>query len=542
MAAMQNSSSMPGEFDYVIVGAGSAGCVLANRLSADPSVKVLLLEAGGKDDYFWIKVPMGLSKVLGNSRVDWCLQSEPEPYLNNRIVPLPRGKTLGGSSSINGMVYVRGIARDYDDWAQRGNRGWGWDDVLPYFKKSEDFQSGANDFHGAGGELGVCDPGIRWEILDAFREAAGQSGVPLTDDYNTGEGEGIQYFQATIRDGMRASTARSFLRSAENRSNLKIVTGATVRRILVKDKRANGVEFWRGNELTTATAKAEVILASGAYASPQLLQLSGIGPGDLLRQHGIDVVHDLPGVGENLHDHWQVRMQYRVQNTTTLNAWVNNPVRKMAMGLNYLLFRKGPMSAQPPLLAAFAKTKPSLDVPDIQFHVTAASYDKVGGPLDDFAGFTNGVCILRPTSRGHVRIKSSDPRQPPAMLHNYLETPEDQQIAIDCVRFARKIAKSPVLARFHPEETKPGARYESDEDLLDYARDVATTVFHPVGTCKMGQAPLAVVDDRLRVRGLEGLRVVDASIMPAIPSGNTNASTIMIAEKASDMIREDRRA
>ena len=539
---MPNSSSILGEFDYVIVGAGSAGCVLANRLSADPAVKVLLLEAGGKDNYFWIHVPMGLSKVLGNPRTDWCLQSEPEPHLNGRIVPLPRGKTLGGSSSINGMVYVRGIARDYDDWAQRGNRGWGWDDVLPYFKSCEHFLAGANEFHGDQGELHVSDPGVRWEILDAYAEASAQVGIPLTGDYNTGDNEGVRYFYSTIANGRRASTARTFLRAAQNRPNLKIVTGAAVDRIATEGKKATGVEFWLDGKLMLAKAKTEVILASGAYASPQLLQLSGIGPGELLQEHGIEVVHELPGVGENLHDHWQVRVQYRVHNTVTLNAWVNNPVRKMAMGLNYLLFRRGIMSAQPPLLTAFAKSDPALEAPDIQFHVSAASYEKVGGPLHDYPGITNGVCILRPTSRGHVRIKSKDPRQPPAMLHNYLATREDQQIAIDCVRVVRAVATAPALAPFAPEEVVPGPQCDSDEDVLEYARNTATTVFHPVGTCRMGHDPMAVVDDRLRVHGMENLRIVDASIMPSIPSGNTNAPTIMIAEKASQMIREDAKA
>ncbi|MCC6946197.1 MAG: choline dehydrogenase [Bradyrhizobiaceae bacterium] len=539
MAASPEPRSLDGDFDYIIIGAGSAGCVLANRLAADPSTRVLLLEAGGKDNYLWIHVPVGLPKILGNPRTDWRFRSEPEPHLNNRIIEMPRGRVLGGSSSINGMVYVRGLARDYDDWRQRGNTGWGWDDVLPYFKRSEDFFRGGNEFHGQDGELHVSDPGVRWEILDAYKQAAVEAGVRLTTDYNTGDSEGVSYFHSTIKNGRRWSTASAFLRPAMERPNLRVLTGAQVKCLRIENKRVAGVEFWQGDAISYAQVRGELILASGAFGSPQILQVSGIGPGALLRQHGIAAVHELPGVGENLQDHWQVRMQYRVKNTVTLNAWVNNPVRRVAMGVNYFLFRRGIMSAQPPLLTAFAKTAPHLDAPDIQFVVSAASYDKVGGPLHDYPGFTNAICILRPTSTGHLRIKSPDPRAAPAILNNYLATPEDRHIAIECVRFTRKVASAPAMARFAPEEIQPGSQRQSDDELLAYARDTLTTVFHPVGTCKMGQDPMAVVDERLRVRGMDNLRVVDASIMPAIPSANTNAPTIMIAEKASEMIRRD---
>ena len=526
-------------FDHVIVGGGTAGCVLANRLTADPATRVLMLEAGPKDDYVWLKVPLGLPFVLGNPRCDWRLSSAPEPSLGGRAIGLPRGKTLGGSSSINGMVYVRGHALDYERWRQDGNIGWAWDDVLPYFKRSEDYAGGASETRGAGGELSVVDPGVRWPALDAYKAACVEAGIRETEDYNTGDNEGVAYFQAMIRRGLRASTSRAFLRPAAGRPNLKVVAGATVERLVVENGRCVGVDYRVGGEARRAAAAREVLLCAGAYASPQILQLSGIGPGALSQGLGVPVVRDLPGVGENLQDHWMARVQHRLENTRTLNAYTQTLAGKLSLGLRYALARKGPMSAQPALLAAFAKTLPGLDMPDVQIHVAAASYAVVGGPMHPFPGITSSACILRPTSRGHVRAVSTDVGAPPEIVHNYMRTPEDAAVAIRAVALVRDIAARPAMRAFNPRELEPLAGLRSDEEILDYARATATTVFHPAGTCAMGRGPRAVVDERLRVRGLGGLRVVDASIMPTITSGNTCAPTIMIAEKAADMIRED---
>ena len=531
-----------GSYDYVIVGAGSAGCVLANRLTQDPAVTVLLLEAGGEDKYWWIHVPVGMPYLLGNKEVDWCFESEPEPYCDNRITPVPRGKTLGGSSSINAMCYIRGHARDYDIWRQLGNVGWSWDDVLPYFKSIEKYPRGANESHGVDGELCVQENRQRWEIVEAWKRAAIEYGIPETDDQNAGDNDGISYFQGTIRNGRRWSAAQAFLRPAMDRPNLRVLTNAHAKGLRFDGKRAVGIEFWQGEELNYAQAKGEVILAAGAIGSPQILQLSGVGPAALLGQHGIPVRHELAGVGENMQDHWQIRATYMVKNTITMNQWVQNPLRRYSMGAYYLLTKRGPMGTQPPQLCAFTRSDPSQETPNLQYHVSAASSERFGGPLHDWPGFSNGIAVVRPQSIGYCRIKSPDPRAHPAILHNFLQTPESQRVAVDAIRLTRRIVSGPALKGFEPEEHLPGPKVQSDDEILAYARQTVITVFHQSGTCKMGQDPMAVVDERLRVRGMSGLRVIDASIMPNVVCGNTNAPTMMIAEKGAEMIKADRRA
>ncbi len=528
------------EYDYVIIGAGTAGCVLANRLSADPSVEVALLEAGGKDDYFWIDVPVGYLYTIGNPRTDWCYMTEPEPGLNGRTIGYARGKVLGGCSSINAMIYMRGQKSDYDYWASLGNRGWSWDDVLPIFRRSEDYQHGADEMHGAGGELRVEERRVSWEILDAWRDAAEECGIPKIAEFNRGDNLGNAYFQMTQRRGVRWSATKAFLRPVLHRRNLRVLTSAHAERVVVERRdgtlRATGVAAVIGNERRTIFARREVILAAGAIGSPQILQLSGIGPGTLLRAHGIDVVHDLPGVGENLHDHLQIRMIYKVHGTKTLNRRARSLLGKAAMALEYLLFRTGPLTMPPSQLGAFAKSDPDQPSADLEWHVQPLSLDRFGTPLHPFDAITPSVCNLRPTSRGYVRIKSADPKAAPAIAPNYLATDDDRRVAVAAMRFTRRIMAAKALERFRPEEWKPGPHVESDEDLIRAAGDLGTTIFHPVGTCKMGRDPLAVVDDTLAVHGIDGLRVVDASIMPRITSGNTNAPTVMIAEKGAEMI------
>ncbi|WP_299622520.1 GMC family oxidoreductase [Pelagibius sp.] len=530
-----------GTFDYVIVGAGSAGCCLANRLSADPEVSVLLLEAGGKDSWHWIHIPVGYLYTMNTPRTDWCFKTEAEAGLNGRALAYPRGRVLGGSSSINGMIYMRGQARDYDTWRQLGNVGWSWDDVLPYFKRSENYFDGGDDFHGGEGEWRVEQQRLSWEILDAFREAAAEVGIPPTEDFNRGDNEGCGYFHVNQRKGIRWSTAKGFLRPAASRPNLKVLTHAQAERLVMDGKRITGIDFRVGGAPRRATARGEVILAAGAVGSPQLLQLSGIGPGPVLQAQGLAVRHELAGVGENLQDHLQIRTIFKVRNTKTLNRQVRSLFGKAAMGLEYLLFRSGPLSMSPSQLGAFAKSDPARETPNLQYHVQPLSLPKFGEPLHDFPAITASVCNLRPESRGTIHIRSADFRESPAIKPNYLTAAADQTVAVSAIRLTRRICAAPALQRFQPEEFLPGATMESDGELVKAAGDIGTTIFHPVGTCKMGTDAAAVVDPRLKVLGLEGLRVVDASVMPTITSGNTNSPTIMIAEKAAAMIREDRR-
>jgi choline dehydrogenase len=542
MAGSEGGERNVGTFDYVIVGAGTAGCVLANRLSADPEVSVLLLEAGGKDDYFWIHIPVGYLFTQGNPRTDWCLRTEPQAGLNGRALGYPRGKVLGGCSSINGMIYMRGQARDYDQWRQQGNRGWGWDDVLPYFRRSEDYAHGPDEMHGAGGEWRVEEQRLSWEILDAFREAAAEVGIPGTTDFNRGNNEGCGYFQVNQKRGVRWSAAKAFLRPAMGRPNLKLLTHAQATRIELDGCRAKGLYFRNQGNEAHAEVRKELILAGGAVASPQLLQLSGIGPGELLRELGIPVAHELPGVGENLQDHLQIRLVYKVSNTRTLNEWSSGLLARAGMGLQYFLLRRGPLTMAPSQLGAFARSDPSRETPNLQYHVQPLSLDRFGEPLHPFPAITASVCNLRPESRGRVRIRSPEPDAPPAIGPNYLSSEADRMVAADAIRLTRRICAAKALARFEPDEYRPGPDYRSDEELAKAAGDIGTTIFHAVGTCRMGNDPMAVVDDRLRVHGLEGLRVVDASIMPTITSGNTNSPVVMIAEKAADMIRKHRRS
>jgi choline dehydrogenase len=529
-------------FDYVVIGAGSAGCVLANRLSADPANRVLLLEAGGKDNYLWIHVPVGYFKTMHNPRTDWCFATEPDPGLNGRSIKWPRGKVLGGSSSLNGLLYVRGQPQDYDTWRQMGCVGWSFADVLPYFRKAEDQERGADDYHGTGGPLAVSNMRVRRDVCDAYIAAAQEIGVPTNNDFNGPSQEGAGYFQLTSRNGWRCSTAVAYLRPARSRANLSVRVEALVRRILFKGRRATGVEFSIGGELHKVTARREVILAAGAIGSPQILELSGVGRGDLIQGLGVPLVHELPGVGENLQDHLQARMVYFCTRPT-LNDEVNHILRKMWIGLEYILFRTGPMSMGASQLCIFARSSPDVTTPDIQFHIQPLSADSPGEGLHPFSAFTASVCQLRPESRGRIVPRSADPGAPPAIHPNYLATTTDQRVIVEGVKLSRRLVATQALAPYVRAERDPGPEVQGDEQLLQWVRDTAQTIYHPVGTCKMGLGgdARAVVDPRLRVHGLEGLRVVDASIMPTLVSGNTNAPTIMIAEKAADMILKDAR-
>jgi len=545
-------------FDYIIVGAGTAGCLLANRLSADPAKRVLLLEAGGKDDYHWIHIPVGYLYCIGNPRTDWRYQTEPDAGLNGRSLRYPRGKVLGGCSSINGMIYMRGQSRDYEGWAAAtADPAWRWDQVLPFFKRHEnhwrlDAAAGVSEafkaVHGHGGEWRVERQRLRWDILDAFAQAASQAGIPATEDFNGGSNEGVGYFEVNQRAGWRWNTAKAFLRpTCLGRPNFELWTGAQVQRLRLEREDGGGlrcggavVHTPHGTETVTLAPGGELLLAAGAIGTPQILQLSGLGPAALLQQQGIALQQDLPGVGANLQDHLQIRAVFKVQGAKTLNTLAGSLWGKAKIGLEYALKRSGPMSMAPSQLGAFARSGPDKAWPDLQYHVQPLSLEAFGEPLHGFNAFTASVCNLNPTSRGSVRIRSADPAVAPAIAPNYLSTDEDRRIAAESLRLTRRIVAQPALAAFKPEEYKPGPQYQSDEELARLAGDIATTIFHPVGTCKMGRSDdeTAVVDSRLRVRGVAGLRVVDASVMPTITSGNTNSPTLMIAEKAAAWMRE----
>ena len=538
---------MSGEiFDTIIVGAGTAGCLLANRLSAEPSRRVLLIEAGGHDNYHWIHIPVGYLYCIGNPRTDWLYQTEADAGLNGRRLRYPRGKVLGGCSSINGMIYMRGQARDYDHWAKvTGDSDWRWDAVLPDFKRHEDHHHGADDWHGQGGEWRVERQRLRWDILDAFAEAALQAGVPARSDFNRGDNEGVGYFEVNQRRGWRWNAVRAFLRpTCFGRPNFELWTHGQVAGLHLEPAaggappRCTGVHVWTGSELVHATAKDEVILCAGSIGTPQILQLSGIGPGALLQGLGIPVVCDLPGVGENLQDHLQIRAVFKVKGAQTLNTLANSWLGKARIGLQYALTRSGPMSMAPSQLGAFTRSRPDQPHANIEYHVQPLSLDAFGEPLHDFPAFTASVCNLNPTSRGHVRIRSPRFEDAPLIAPNYLSTPEDRQVAADSLRMTRHIVSQPALARYEPQEWKPGPQYQRDDELARLAGDIATTIFHPVGTTRMGRAddPQAVLDPHLRVRGVAGLRVVDAGAMPTITSGNTNSPTLMMAEKAAAWI------
>jgi choline dehydrogenase len=525
-----------GSFDYVIVGAGSAGCLLANRLSKDPGNKVLLLEAGGKDDYFWIDIPVGYLYTIANPRTDWCYKTEADEHLAGRSIHYARGRGLGGCSSINAMIHMRGQKEDWDHWASLGNRGWAWDDVLPIFKSLEDYEHGETDGYGAGGEVRVEDPRVRWDIIDAWRDAAAECGIPKIKVFNKGDNFGCAYFQMNQKRGRRWSATRAFLRPVLKRPNLHILTDAHVTQLNFSGRDCVGLQFRRGNESFSVTSNRETILAAGAIGSPQILQLSGIGSQEHLQKHGIKVIHHLPGVGENLQDHLQIRLQYKVKNVKTLNGIANSLWGKAAMAAEYFLFRTGPLTMPPSQAGAFAKSDPAQPTPNIEWHVQPLSLDKFGDPLHSFPAITPSVCNLRPASRGWVRIKTPNPADYPEIRLNYLKEEQDRKVAVDAIRFTRRIMAAKALAPYEPEEYRPGTGIQNDPALAKAAGELGTTIFHPVGTCKMGNDPMAVVDDELRVRGIGRLRVIDASVFPRITSGNTNAPTYVIAEKGARAI------
>ncbi len=539
---MAEASPIEGEFDYIIVGAGSAGCVLANRLSANPSKRVLLLEAGGRDNWIWFHIPVGYLFAIGNPRSDWMFKTAPQPGLNGRSLNYPRGKVIGGSSAINAMVYMRGQAGDYDHWRQLGLPGWSWDDVLPYFKKHEHNFLGASDHHSVGGEWRVEYPRTRWDIIDAWREAAAQYGIPPVDDFNAGDNAGSCYFHVNQKRGRRWSAARGFLKPVLHRQNLRLETGCMVESLVFTGKRATGVRWRQNGEVRSAKSRGEVIMAAGAIGSPQIMMLSGVGPAAHLAQFGIPLLLDKPGVGANLHDHLQLRTIYKVSGIRTLNEMYSSLLARAGMGLNYALFRRGPLTMAPSQLGAFTKSDPSLDRADLQYHIQPLSLDKFGDPLHPFPAFTASVANVRPTSRGKLTLKSADPNDAPSIDPNYLTTPEDRRVAAESIRITRRIVAQPALQKYSPVEYLPGPQVRDDEaGLIKSAGDIGTTIFHPVGTARMGRDDDAgaVVDARLRVIGVDRLRVIDASVMPSITSGNTNSPTMMIAEKGAAMILED---
>ena len=541
---MTEPKTIEGEYDYVIAGAGSAGCVLANRLSANPNNRVLLLEAGGRDNWIWYHIPVGYLFAIGNPRSDWMFKTESVPGLNGRALNYPRGKVIGGSSSINAMIYMRGQAGDYDHWRQLGLTGWGWGDVLPYFKQHENHFLGEGDHHAVGGEWRIEHPRVRWDLLDAFRMAAEQAGIKRIDDFNTGDNEGSCAYHVNQKRGRRWSAARGFLKPVLNRQNLRLETECMVEAVTFDGKRVNGVRFRQNGETKLARCRGEVIMAAGSIGSIQILQLSGVGPAAHLKERGIPIVLDKPGVGENLQDHLQLRMIYKVTGAVTLNETYASLPGRAKIFLDYALFRKGPLTMAPSQLGIFTRSDAKRERANIQYHVQPLSLDRFGEPLHTFPAFTASVANVQPTSRGFVRLKSADPADKPAIQPNYLSTDEDRRVAANSIRVTRNIVRQRALAPFKPVEYLPGTVADDDEaGLVKAAGEIGTTIFHPVGTAKMGlpSDPMAVVDGRLRIFGLQGIRVVDASVMPTITSGNTNSPTIMIAEKGATMIREDAR-
>jgi choline dehydrogenase len=531
-----NPSMAPSAADYVIVGAGSAGCVLADRLSADGRRSVLLLEAGPPDAYPWLHIPIGYAKTMFNPEVNWCFYTEPEAEMHGRKIYWPRGKTLGGSSSINGLIAIRGQREDYDAWAAAGNDDWGYREVLPYFKRLEHALEGDAAFHGFSGPMWCSPIGRKHELIEAVIAGCAELGIPRNDDFNGSRQEGAGYYQLTTRRGWRCSTASAYLKPARRRGNLRVETGAQVTRVAFERRRAVGVVYRKAGSDFTVTARREVLLCAGAVQTPQLLQLSGVGPRALLAAFDIPLVHELPGVGENLQDHLQVRVIFECTRPITTNDDLKSGWRMLRMGLDYLITRGGPMAVGINQGGIFARVDPAQSTPDVQFHVATLSSDMAGSPPHAFSGFTMSVCQLRPEARGFVRIRSADPLQPPAMQPTYLSTDKDRRTLVAGIKLARRLAATRALAPYIHNEYRPGSAVTSDEDLLDFARATGGTIFHPSGTCKMGSDTLAVVDPVLRVRGVEQLRVVDCSVMPTLTSGNTNLPVIMIAEKAADLI------